>query len=191
MQGYFGMEEAQALLAKVMDPNDDYTQEDFMEECNEQGNVNAPSMMIDISFVNESDNQDPNWETAGSAGFDLRASENGSIGSGEYKVVPTGLFFDLPENFEMQIRPRSGLAAKKGVTVLNSPGTIDSDYTGEIKVILINHGKNTFDIAKGDRIAQAVIATVTAKNIIQLNKVSKIEKDTERGTGGFGSTGIK
>ncbi len=191
MQGYFGMEEAQALLARVMDPNDDYTQEDFMKECDEAGNLVETSSKIDISFVNESDNQDPDWETSGSAGFDLRASENGSIGPNDFKVVPTGLFFDLPENFEIQVRPRSGLAAKKGVTVLNSPGTIDSDYTGEIKVILINHGKNTFDIAKGDRIAQAVITTVTAKNIIKLNKVSKIEKDTERGTGGFGSTGVK
>ena len=191
MQGYFGMEEAQALLGRVMDPNDDYTQEDFMAECNEMGNQVETTSKINISFVNESDNQDPDWETSGSAGFDLRASENGSIGPNDFKVVPTGLFFDLPENFEIQVRPRSGLAAKKGVTVLNSPGTIDSDYTGEIKVILINHGKKSFDIAKGDRIAQAVIATVTAKNIIQLNKVSKIEKDTERGTGGFGSTGIK
>jgi len=191
MQGYFGMEEAQALLARVMDPNDDYTQEQFMEDCNERGNQLETTSKINISFVNESDNQDPDWETSGSAGFDLRASENGSIGPNDFKVVPTGLFFDLPENFEIQIRPRSGLAAKKGVTVLNSPGTIDSDYTGEIKIILINHGKNTFDIAKGDRIAQAVIATVTAKNIIELNKVSKIEKDTERGAGGFGSTGVK
>lgn len=191
MQGYFGMEEAQALLGRVMDPNDDYTQEDFMAECNEMGNQVETTSKINISFVNESDNQDPDWETSGSAGFDLRASENGSIGPNDFKVVPTGLFFDLPENFEIQVRPRSGLAAKKGVTVLNSPGTIDSDYTGEIKVILINHGKKSFDIAKGDRIAQAVIATVTAKNIIQLNKVSKIEKDTERGTGGFGSTGVK
>jgi len=191
MQGYFGIEEAQALLARVMDPNDDYTQEQFMEDCAESGNQIETRGKLNISFVNESDNQDPDWETSGAAGFDLRASEHGSIKPNEYKVVPTGLFFDLPENFEIQVRPRSGLAAKKGVTVLNSPGTIDSDYTGEIKVILINHGNKIFDIAKGDRIAQAVISTVTAKNIIKLNKVSKIEKDTERGAGGFGSTGIK
>jgi len=191
MQGYFSMEEAQAKLARVMDPNDEYTHDDFMVEYSD-GNQQLPEMSkISISFVNESENDDPQWETNGSAGFDLRASEHGSIKPNEFKVIPTGLFFDIPENFEIQIRPRSGLAAKKGVTVLNSPGTIDSDYTGEIKVILINHGDKTFDIAKGDRIAQAVIATVTAKNIIQLNKVSKIEKDTERGTGGFGSTGLR
>jgi len=191
MEGNFSMKDAQALLAKVMDPNDNYTQEDFMSECDEMTSGSEPTHKFPIPFVNESDNQDPNWETVGSSGFDLRASENGSIEPNEFKVVSTGLFFDLPENFEIQIRARSGLAAKKGVTVLNSPGTIDSDYTGEIKVILINHGKNTFDIAVGDRIAQAVISTVTAMNIIRLNKVSKIDKDTERGTGGFGSTGVK
>ena len=191
MQGYFSMEEAQAKLAKAMDPNNEYSYEDFMKEYDGNMLPNNKISKINISFVNESENQDPDWETSGSVGFDLRSSENGSIKPNEFKVVPTGLFFDLPENFEMQIRPRSGLAAKHGITVLNSPGTIDSDYTGEIKVILINHGKNTFEIAAGDRIAQAVISTVTAKNIIQLNKVSSIDKDTERGTGGFGSTGIK
>jgi len=186
------MEEAQAKLALALDPNNEYSYEDFMSEFGE-GNLipNHDMSRININFVNESKNQDPDWETAGSAGFDLRSSENGSIKPNEFKVIPTGLFFDLPENFEMQIRPRSGLAAKHGVTVLNSPGTIDSDYTGEIKVILINHGQNTFEIAAGDRIAQAVISTVTAKNIIQLSKVSSIDKDTERGTGGFGSTGVK
>lgn len=191
MQGFFTTEATQALLARAMDPNDEFTIDEFQESFNDDNGPMQINPMIDVSFVNESENQDPDWETVGSAGFDLRASEYGSIKTGEYKVIPTGLFFDLPENFEMQIRPRSGLAAKKGVTVLNSPGTIDSDYTGEIKVILINHGKETFIVTKGDRIAQAVISTVTAKNIIKLNKVSKIEKDTERGTGGFGSTGVK
>jgi len=192
MQELFSMEEAQAKLAKAMDPSTDYSYEDFISEYGEGNFLPSHEInKINIDFVNKSDNQDPDWETAGSAGFDLRASETGSIKPNEFKVVPTGLFFDLPENFEMQIRPRSGLAAKHGVTVLNSPGTIDSDYTGEIKVILINHGQKIFDIASGDRIAQAVIATVTAKNIIQLSKVDSIEKDTERGTGGFGSTGVK
>jgi dUTP pyrophosphatase len=191
MQGYFSMEEAQAKLAKAMDPSNEYSYDDFIKEYDGHLLPNNEISKINISFVNESENQDPDWETSGSAGFDLRSSENGSIKPNEFKVVPTGLFFDLPENFEMQIRPRSGLAAKHGVTVLNSPGTIDSDYTGEIKVILINHGQKTFDIASGDRIAQAVIATVTAKNIIQLTKVDSIDKDTERGTGGFGSTGVK
>lgn len=192
MQGYFNMEEAQGKLAEALDPNNPYTMEDFTEEYS-SGNMLPKEGIpkINIEFVNKSTNDDPDWETSGSAGFDLRANEHGSIKPNEFKVVPTGLFFNLPENFEMQIRPRSGLAAKKGVTVLNSPGTIDSDYTGEIGVILINHGDKVFDIAKGDRIAQAVIATVTAKNIIQLNRVDEITKETERGDGGFGSTGVK
>lgn len=191
--GSFSMREVKVKLDRAMDPNDKYTHDEFMSEYNTDKSIipSGLSPMINISFVNESENQDPDWETSGSAGFDLRASEYGSIKPKEFKVIPTGLFFDLPENFEIQIRPRSGLAAKKGVTVLNSPGTIDSDYTGEIKVILINHGNEIFNVDKGDRIAQAVISTVTAKNIIKLNKVSKIEKDTDRGTGGFGSTGIK
>jgi dUTP pyrophosphatase len=99
------------------------------------------------------------------------------------------LFFEIPENFEIQVRPRSGLAAKNGVTVLNTPGTVDSDYRGEIKIILINLGTEPFIINHGDRIAQGVVASVTAKNIINLNRVTEITENTERGTGGFGSTG--
>lgn len=190
MQGFFSTDEAQAKLTLAMNPDSEYSMEEFLEEFNTYQQPTELSK-IKIEFVNKSDNDDPNWETEGAAGFDLRASTYGSIEPNEFKVIPTGLYFNLPENFEMQIRPRSGLAAKKGVTVLNSPGTIDSDYTGEIKVILINHGKETFNIATGERIAQAVIATVTAKNIIELNKVEKIEKETERGSGGFGSTGVK
>jgi dUTP pyrophosphatase len=192
MQGYFSMEDAQAKLLKTLDPNSNYTMDDFITEYS-NGNMLGDNEFskIKIDFINQTDNQDPDWETSGSAGFDLRASEHGSIKPNEFKVVPTGLFFDLPIGFEMQIRPRSGLAAKHGITVLNSPGTIDSDYTGEIKVILINHGDKIFEVAKGDRIAQAVIASVTAKNIIALNKVNEITKETDRGIGGFGSTGIK
>jgi len=189
--GQFTTEEAQAKLAEAMDPTKEYSYDDFMNEYNDDSILQFENPKIDISFVNESTNQDPDWETSGSAGFDLRASENSNIQPNEFRVIPTGLYFDLPENFEIQIRPRSGMAAKYGITVLNSPGTIDSDYTGEIKVILINHGSSVFPITNGDRIAQAVIATVTAKNIINLNKVKSINKETDRGSGGFGSTGIK
>ena len=181
-------------MDRVLDPEDTYSYEEFITESksvNEALNGVVEIPKIDINFVNESENEDPDWKTSGSAGFDLRASTFGSIKPHEFKVVPTGLFFDLPDNFEMQIRPRSGLAAKHGITVLNSPGTIDSDYTGEIKVILINHSDKEFTVATGDRIAQAVISTVMAKNIITLNKVSEITKDTDRGAGGFGSTGMK
>ena len=144
-----------------------------------------------MKFVNKSDNPDPEYATEGSSGFDLRAnlSQSMVIESGKFDMVPTGLYFDIPDNFEIQVRPRSGLAAKNGVTVLNTPGTVDSDYTGEVKVILINHGEEDFIINHGDRIAQAVVSTVSAKNVIKLEKISEISKNTERASGGFGSTG--
>jgi dUTP pyrophosphatase len=148
---------------------------------------------ISLSFKNESTNPDPEYATAGSSGFDLRANLNEDIilsSQGGFAIIPTGLFFEIPENFEIQIRPRSGLAAKNQVSVINTPGTIDSDYRGEIKIILINHGLNDFTISHGDRIAQGVMAAVTAKNYINLIKVNNISEDTERGTGGFGSTGL-
>ena len=100
------------------------------------------------------------------------------------------MYFELPDNFELQIRPRSGLAAKNGVTVLNTPGTVDADYRGEVKVILINLSTEDFVINHGDRIAQGVLATVTSKNVINLLKRDNISSNTERGSGGFGSTGI-
>jgi len=113
-----------------------------------------------------------------------------TIPAGKRGIVNTGLYFELPQNFEIQVRPRSGLAAKNGVTVLNTPGTIDSDYRGEIMVILINLGENDFVINHGDRIAQGVVSAVTAKNFIKLQNVSEINTDTERGAGKFGSTGV-
>tara|TARA_R110000868_G_scaffold19400_7_gene83598 strand:+ start:9618 stop:10211 length:594 start_codon:yes stop_codon:yes gene_type:complete len=144
-----------------------------------------------LKFKNESTNEDPFYSTEGSSGFDLRANLDSemSIGAGAFTIVPTGLFFEIPEGFEIQIRPRSGLAANKGVTVLNSPGTIDWDYRGEIKVILINHGRESFIINHGDRIAQGVMAAVAAKNVVELKRVNEISTDTDRGEGRFGSTG--
>ena len=131
----------------------------------------------------------PSYETEQAAGMDLRAAlpeDNPmTLAPGETKMVPTGLSMALPQGFEAQIRPRSGLAAKLGVTVLNSPGTIDSDYRGEVKVILINHGPEAFEINRGDRIAQMVIAPVI-QGILQETDALP---DTERGEGGFGSTG--
>ena len=131
----------------------------------------------------------PSYETEQAAGMDLRAAlpeDNPmTLAPGETKMVPTGLSMALPQGFEAQIRPRSGLAAKFGVTVLNSPGTIDSDYRGEVKVILINHGPEAFEINRGDRIAQMVIAPVI-QGILQETDALP---DTERGEGGFGSTG--
>lgn len=188
----FDMEGAKAKLAMAIDPDNEYTYDDFIEEYSGKEEINRKiNNKISVGFVNKSNNKDPDWETSGSSGFDIRANEYGSIEPNQFKMIPTGLYFDIPENFEIQIRPRSGLAAKNGVTVLNTPGTIDSDYTGEIKIILINHGDKKFDVSIGDRIAQGVISTVTAKNIMELNKLDIIDKDTNRGSGGFGSTGIK
>ena len=185
------------MKAKVLDiinPDVEYTQEDFNKEFSTT--LAAPTnntYKLDVKFLNTSNNPNPEYATAGSSGFDLRASldEQLIMISGEVTVVPTGLYFEIPENFEIQVRPRSGLAAKNAVTVLNTPGTIDADYRGEIKVILINHGKSPFVINNGDRIAQAVIASVINKNIVNLNEVKTISSDTERGAGGFGSTGTK
>ena len=131
----------------------------------------------------------PAYQSKGAAGADVCAllSEDVVIESGEYKMIPTGLFLEIPEGFEVQVRPRSGLAAKNGVTVLNTPGTIDSDYRGEVKVILINHSKQPFTVKNGDRIAQLVIASVVQASFESAERLSS----TERGEGGFGSTGIR
>ena len=127
----------------------------------------------------------PAYETAGSAGLDLRAAGDFTLKPGERSLVPTGIAIALPPGYEAQIRPRSGLAVKHGVTVLNSPGTIDSDYRGEVKVPLINHGDRDFAITRGDRIAQMVIAPVTR---IAWKSVTELDA-TARGAGGFGSSG--
>jgi dUTP pyrophosphatase len=142
-----------------------------------------------INIINQSKHALPAYETVASAGMDLRAnlSDGLLLKSGERLLVPTGLFIALPEGYEAQIRPRSGLAFKHGITVLNSPGTIDADYRGEVKVLLINHGAEDFEIKDGERIAQMVIA---AHARIEWNSVNELE-ETERGAGGFGSTGKK
>lgn len=150
--------------------------------------------MLELKFKNTSDNPDPDFATAGSSGFDLRANLENSIllPPRERITVPTGLFFDIPNSYEIQVRSRSGLAAKNGVKVLNSPGTVDSDYTGEVKIILYNSDKNNdFIINHGDRIAQGVLAVALTKALVNLTKVDEITEKIERGSGGFGSTGIK
>jgi dUTP pyrophosphatase len=127
----------------------------------------------------------PTYATAGSAGLDLRAAEALTLKPGARALVPTGIAIALPQGFEAQVRPRSGLAVKHGVTVLNAPGTIDADYRGEIKVPLINHGSEDFNIAHGDRIAQTVIAPVTIATLMEVDRLG----ETERGAAGFGSSG--
>lgn len=129
----------------------------------------------------------PSYESNQAAGMDIRAALESSleIAPGERKLIPTGLQMAIPVGLEAQIRPRSGLAIKHGITMLNSPGTIDADYRGEVKVIAINHGSETFVINHGDRIAQMVIAPVLQVDSIEVNELD----DTVRGEGGFGSTG--
>lgn len=130
----------------------------------------------------------PSYSTSGSSGMDLRAAieEPVSIRSGEGAVIPTGLKMEIPIGYEGQVRTRSGLAASHGLTVLNSPGTIDADYRGEVKVILMNFGDDTVTVERGDRIAQLVIAPVVRVVIEEVDEVG----ETTRGAGGFGSTGV-
>ena len=142
-----------------------------------------------INIVNQSTNDLPSYETLASAGLDLRAytTEPITLQPLERGLIKTGLFMELPKGVEAQVRPRSGLALKKGISVLNSPGTIDADYRGEIGVIVINLSSEPFTIASGDRIAQLVIAKHERADWKEVKSV----KETERGLGGFGSTGIK
>ena len=127
----------------------------------------------------------PSYATTGSAGMDLRSAESLTLKPGARALVPTGLAIALPDHYEAQVRPRSGLAVKHGITVLNSPGTVDADYRGEIKVPLINHGQEDFVINRGDRIAQMVIAPVTVAELVEVDTLD----ETGRGKGGFGSSG--
>ncbi len=128
----------------------------------------------------------PSYETSGSAGMDVRAAEALTIAPGKRALAGTGYAFAIPAGYEIQVRPRSGLALKKGISIPNTPGTIDSDYRGELKVILINHGEEDFIVERGDRIAQIVVAPVQRGNLVEVDDLD----DTERGSGGFGSTGV-
>jgi dUTP pyrophosphatase len=190
----FNIEYMREKVLRMIDPNDPYTEEDFNSEFSQKNLTNENPFKINVNFKNESTNPDPEYATSGSSGFDLRANLTETIKlspQGGFAIIPTGLYFELPEGFEIQVRSRSGLAAKNQVCVLNSPGTVDADYRGEIKVILINHGLNEFYVENGDRIAQGVIASVIGKNVLTLNTVKEINENTERNSGGFGSTGIK
>ena len=144
---------------------------------------------MQIKIINKSNHELPNYETIASAGMDLRAniSEPITLKSLERTIVKTGLFIELPIGYEAQVRPRSGLAAKKGITVLNSPGTVDADYRGEIGVILVNLSNEDFVIQNGERIAQLIIAKHERAEWTQVEGLT----ETSRGEGGFGSTGVK
>lgn len=127
----------------------------------------------------------PAYATDGAAGMDVLAAEEVTLAPGARHAVATGIAVAIPQGFEIQVRPRSGLALKYGITVANAPGTIDSDYRGEVKVILINHGSERFEVRRGDRIAQLVLAPVTRASWLPVDELD----ETERGEGGFGSTG--
>jgi dUTP pyrophosphatase len=142
-----------------------------------------------IKIINKSEHQLPHYETIASAGMDLRAnlSEPVTLQPLERAIIKTGLFIEIPIGYEAQVRPRSGLAAKQGITVLNAPGTIDADYRGEIGVILVNLSNEPFTIENSERVAQLVIAKHDRADWIEVKELSS----TERGAGGFGSTGVK
>lgn len=144
---------------------------------------------MNIKIINKSSHELPNYETIASAGMDLRAniSEAITLKPLERTIVKTGLFIELPIGFEAQVRPRSGLAAKKGISVLNAPGTVDADYRGEIGVILVNLSNEDFTIENGERVAQLIIAKHERAEWIKVETLS----ETSRGEGGFGSTGTK
>lgn len=144
---------------------------------------------MNIKIVNKSKHPFPSYETIHSAGMDLRANINDPIKMESLgrAMIPTGLFIELPEGYEAQVRPRSGLAAREGVTVLNTPGTIDADYRGEIKIIMVNLSKNEFVVNDGDRIAQMIINKHERAEWLEVQSL----KDSERGAGGFASTGTK
>lgn len=142
-----------------------------------------------VKVINRSAYDLPQYETAQAAGLDVRANitESITLGPLERALVPTGLFIELPEGYEMQVRPRSGLAAKHGLSLVNAPGTIDPDYRGEIKVILVNLSNTPYELKPGERVAQLVVSQFTR---VEWEPVEELGK-TERGTGGFGSTGVK
>ncbi len=145
--------------------------------------------MTKVRIFNKSRHPLPSYATEQSAGMDLRANLDASILllPGQRALIPTGLYLELPEGTEAQVRPRSGLAYKHGVTVLNAPGTIDADYRGEVGVLLINHGKDDFEVKDGERVAQLVIATYIRVSFAEVDDL----RATERGSGGFGHTGTR
>jgi dUTP pyrophosphatase len=167
---------------------------EYMSKTNSFYNTN--DFKLEVKVVNSSNNEFPSYEYDAASGFDLRANLGESefiiLGQNDFKVIPTGLFVEIPNNTELQIRPRSGLAAKNGITVLNSPGTVDADYRGEIKVILCNISSMPFTVKNGMKIAQAVLAPVYTGNFVNLIKVDDISElsSTNRGEKGFGSTGL-
>ena len=165
----------------------------LMEDINkiQMSDLNTEHPRMVVEFINKSEHESPMYHHSDDSGFDLRANLPGdtlTLKPLDRLIVPTGLHFGLPEGYELQVRPRSGLAYKYGVTVLNSPGTVDRGYVGEVKVILINLGKEDFIINDGDRIAQGVINGILTQRWADFTRVDELS-ETSRSDGGFGSTG--
>lgn len=186
----FDIEEMRAKILLAADPESGYTMKDFNEEFN-SSSMSAEYMGLRLGVANKSNNPDPEYATDGSSGFDLRANLESTItlAVGKRAMVPTGLYFEIPQGLEIQVRARSGLSLKHGITVLNGVGTIDSDYRGEIGVILINHGDVDFTVNHGDRIAQGVLCPIVGKQFVKFEKINNVDPNTSRGSGGYGSTG--
>lgn len=178
------LQELQDLMSRIEKFNNE---EDISNGINVDPNF---KMSIETKFTNSSDNSDPEYAKVGDSGFDLRAylKESVTLKPLERKLIPTGLKFELPPNTELQVRPRSGMALKHGISVLNTPGTVDEGYRGDVGVIAVNLSNEDYTIEPGERIAQGVIMNVIGQNISTLTKTNTLT-DTERGEGGFGSTG--
>jgi dUTP pyrophosphatase len=189
------LEEYSKSLGQDLDSSDEKIFADMGLDLGELEKLQAAAFSdldnaIEIQYVNNSKLEDPKYNHKEDSGFDIRANiqDNITISSLGRVLVPTGLHFQIHEDYELQIRPRSGLAAKHGITVLNTPGTVDSNYRGEVKIILVNLSKETYTIKRGDRIAQGVISYVLKQKWSKLKKVKELD-ETSRGDGGFGSTG--
>ena len=150
--------------------------------------------MVNLKIKNESNNELPSYGSEHASGFDLRAwvtdEDVIKINPGERMLIDTGISVEIPVGYEIQVRPRSGLALKRGISIVNTPGTIDADYRGKIGIILINHGSEVFEVKNGDRIAQAVMAPVCDASMVELINTDEFS-ETKRGAGGFGHTGVK
>ena len=175
------LQELQDLMSRI---------ENFNSEEMSPNIDNDYKMSIETKFTNSSNNSDPEYSKVGDSGFDLRAylTESVTLKPLDRKLIPTGLKFELPPNTELQVRPRSGMALKHGISVLNTPGTVDEGYRGDVGVIAVNLSNEDYTIEPGERIAQGVIMNVIGQNISVLTKTNTLT-DTERGDGGFGSTG--
>ena len=177
------LQELQDLMSRI---------ENFNSEEMSPNIDNDYKMSIETKFTNSSNNSDPEYSKVGDSGFDLRAylTESVTLKPLDRKLIPTGLKFELPPNTELQVRPRSGMALKHGISVLNTPGTVDEGYRGDVGIIAVNLSNEDYTIEPGERIAQGVIMNVIGQNISVLTKTNTLT-DTERGDGGFGSTGKK